>query len=175
MYSYKNTNISIKQGDITKESTDAIVNAANNTLLGGGGVDGAIHRAGGPEILKQCKQIGGCPTGEARITVAGNLKANYVIHTVGPIYEKNTKTQEKFLYNAYYNSLKLAEEYDIRTISFPSISTGVYGYPIEEASKIALKAVLDYLSKGSKIELINFILFSEDDYLIYEKLFKEIL
>ena len=140
MYKYKNTKIGLVKGDITKMETEAIVNAANNTLLGGGGVDGAIHRAGGPIILEQCKKIGGCPTGEARITTAGNMPSKYVIHTVGPIYKDGTKGEDKLLYNAYYNSLKLAKEYKLRTIAFPSISTGAYNYPKEEASKIALQA-----------------------------------
>ncbi len=167
MYNYKNTHINILQGDITKIKVDAIVNAANNTLLGGGGVDGAIHRAGGKVILDQCKKIGGCPTGEARITVGGNLPATYVIHTVGPIYNKDNKIQEDLLYNAYYNSLLLAKEYKLESIAFPSISTGAYGYPIEEAVIIVVKALKDFIDKEEYIKDISFVLFKESDYMIY--------
>ena len=124
MYKYKGVALKIIQGDITEIKVDAIVNAANNTLLGGGGVDGAIHRAGGPIILEQCKKIGGCPTGEARITTAGNMPSKYVIHTVGPIYKDGSKGEDKLLYNAYYNSLKLAKEYELKTIAF-------HLYPLE--------------------------------------------
>lgn len=167
---FNNIDINIKKGDITKEDVDAIVNAANNTLLGGGGVDGAIHKAGGAIILEQTKKIGGCPTGEARITTGGNLKARYVIHTVGPIYDESSKTQcEELLYNAYFNSLKLAEDYNLKTISFPSISTGVYGYPIEEAVKVVFKALKDYINnEDTEIKEINFVLFSQEDYNIYK-------
>ena len=157
MYKYGDTELYIVEGDITKMEVDAIVNAANNTLLGGGGVDGAIHRAGGPIILEQCKKIGGCPTGEARITTAGNMPSKYVIHTVGPIYKDGTKGEDKLLYNAYYNSMKLAKEYKLKTIDFPSISTGAYGYPKEEASKIALKAVMDFIDEENYIEDIYFV------------------
>jgi len=170
MYKYKDVKIGIIQGDITKIDTDAIVNAANNTLLGGGGVDGAIHRAGGPIILEQCKKIGGCPTGEAKITTAGNMPSKYVIHTVGPIYKDGNKNESKLLYNAYYNSFKLAKEYNLKTIAFPSISTGVYNYPKGEASEIALKAAIDFIDNEGFIEEIYFILFSQGDYTLYEEL-----
>lgn len=166
------TKINIKKGDITEEKVDAIVNAANNTLLGGGGVDGTIHRKGGRIILEQCKKIGGCPTGEARITTAGNLPSKYVIHTVGPIYHGGKMGEERLLYNAYYNSLKLASEYNLKTISFPSISTGAYGYPIEKAVEVVLKATKDFLNDNEVIEEINFILFSEDNFRIYEEYFE---
>ncbi|WP_053955731.1 O-acetyl-ADP-ribose deacetylase [Inediibacterium massiliense] len=169
MYTYKDTQIVVVQGDITKLKVDAIVNAANNSLLGGGGVDGAIHKAGGAEILEQCRKIGGCPTGEARITTAGKMISKYVIHTVGPIYRGGSNNESKLLYNAYFNSLKLATEYDIQTIAFPSISTGVYAYPIEEASDIAIKAVMDFLVKNSQITQIVFVLFKEKDFAIYKK------
>ncbi len=166
------TKINIKKGDITEEKVDAIVNAANNTLLGGGGVDGTIHRKGGRIILEQCKKIGGCPTGEARITTAGNLPSKYVIHTVGPIYHGGKMGEERLLYNAYYNSLKLASEYNLKTISFPSISTGAYGYPIEKAVEVVLKAIKDFLNNDEVIEEINLILFSEDSLRIYEEYFE---
>lgn len=169
MYKYNGTVIRLVEGDITEQKVDSIVNAANNTLLGGGGVDGAIHRAGGPIILEQCKKIGGCPTGEARITTAGNMPSKYVIHTVGPVYKDGEKGEEKLLYNAYYNSLKLAKEYEQRSIAFPSISTGVYGYPIDEATDIAIKAVMDFIEKENFIEDVVFVSFSNKNYKIYEE------
>lgn len=175
MFKYKDTTITLVKGDITKEKVDAVVNAANNSLLGGGGVDGAIHRAGGPIILEQCKKIGGCPTGEARITTAGNMPSKYVIHTVGPVYKDGKQGEEKLLYNAYYNSLDLAKEYKLKTIAFPSISTGVYGYPIEEAANVALKAVMDFINKENFIDEVRFILFSDDNYKVYEEKVKDIL
>ncbi|HHT50433.1 MAG TPA: O-acetyl-ADP-ribose deacetylase [Eubacteriaceae bacterium] len=163
------TKISIMKGDITKVKADAIVNAANNRLLGGGGVDGAIHRAGGKEILEECKKIGGCPTGEARITTAGNLPSKKVIHTVGPIYKDGNHGEEKLLYNAYYNSLALAKDNKLTTIAFPSISTGVYGYPKEKAADIAIKAVKDFANKYENMEEIIFVLFSDEDFDIYQE------
>lgn len=175
MFKYKDTVINILRGDITEVSTDAIINAANNTLLGGSGVDGSIHKAGGPSILEQCKRIGGCPTGEAKITTAGELPSLYIIHTVGPIYKDGNQNENELLYSAYYNSLELAREYGLKTISFPSISTGAYGYPIKEAVKIAIKAVLDSLDSGATMEEVKFILFSEEDYEIYEKYLTDLL
>ncbi|MBM4055582.1 MAG: O-acetyl-ADP-ribose deacetylase [Planctomycetes bacterium] len=160
-------------GDITQQDTDAIVNAANTTLLGGGGVDGAIHRAGGPKILEECKKIGGCPTGEARITTGGNLKARYVIHTVGPVYCGGKKNEQTLLENAYRNSLIVASGHNIKSISFPSISTGAYGYPIDEASKIALKTVISYLKNYRGIRLVRFVLFDKNAYHVYEKAMNE--
>lgn len=168
MYKYKNSIVNIVEGDITKIKVDAIVNAANNTLLGGGGVDGAIHRAGGPKILEECKKIGGCPTGEARITTAGKMPSKYVIHTVGPVYKGGNKGEEELLYDAYYNSLKLAKENNLKSIAFPSISTGVYGYPIDEASNIAIQAVMDFIDKENFMEEINFVLFNKNDFLLYK-------
>ena len=175
MYRYNDTEIVVVQGDITKVKVDAIVNAANNTLLGGGGVDGAIHRAGGRIILEQCKKIGGCPTGEARITVGGNLPCKYVIHTVGPIYKDGKSGEEELLYNAYYNSLKLAKEYNLESVAFPSISTGAYGYPLEKAMKTAIKAVIDFIEEENFPRIINFILFSESDFSIYNDYLKSLL
>lgn len=166
MFKYKNILIEIIKGDITKIETDAIVNAANKTLLGGGGVDGAIHRAGGPEILDECRKLGGCETGEAKITTAGKLKAKYVIHTVGPIYKRD-ENASKLLYNAYYNSIKLADKNNSKSIAFPAISTGVYGYPKSEAADIALQAVKDYTKINKNIKKVSFVLFSENDYKLY--------
>lgn len=166
------------KGDITEEKTDAVVNAANSSLLGGGGVDGAIHRAGGPKILEECKEIrkrqGGCPTGEAVITSGGNLKAKYVIHTVGPIWRGGNQNEDNLLRNCYINSLKLAQKRNIKKISFPSISTGAYRFPIEKASKIALKTVIDFL-QNNEFEEIRFVLFCKEDYEVYNKILKEIL
>lgn len=173
MYKYQDTKIDILQEDITKIKVEAIVNAANSTLLGGGGVDGAIHKAGGSIILEQCKKIGGCPTGEARITTAGNLPSNYVIHTVGPVYKDGKSGEDNLLYNAYYNSLKLAKEYNLSTIAFPSISTGAYGYPIEEAVGIAIRSIMDFISKEGFIVEINFVLFNEKDFKVYNDYLKE--
>lgn len=174
---HNGTKILLVQGDITTQDTDAIVNAANSTLLGGSGVDGAIHKAGGPKILEECKIIrskqGGCPTGEAVITTAGDMPSSYVIHTVGPIWKRENSEQRQLLANAYRNSLELARKNNIGSISFPSISTGVYGYPIEEASIIALKTVKAALDKLN-FEEIRFILFSEKDYNIYLKSTKEV-
>ncbi|MCF6148117.1 MAG: O-acetyl-ADP-ribose deacetylase [Candidatus Kuenenia sp.] len=161
------------EGDITLQDTDAIVNAANTSLLGGGGVDGAIHRAGGPEILEECKKIGGCPTGEARITTGGNLKARYVIHTVGPVYRGGEKNEQTHLENAYRNSLIVASDNTIKSISFPSISTGAYGYPIDKAAKIALHTVINYLKNHRDIHLVRFVLFDKSTYNAYEKALDE--
>lgn len=166
----KNTKILLKQGDITKEDTDAIVNAANRSLLGGGGVDGAIHRAGGPVILEECRKIGGCETGEAVITTGGNLKASYVIHTVGPIWNGGSSNEESLLQNCYYNSLKRAFEKSLKSIAFPSISTGAYGYPLELAAPVALRAIVEFLkNEESGIKEIRIVLFDRRAYEIYEK------
>ena len=153
--------------DITNETTDAIVNAANSGLVGGGGVDGAINRAGGPLIMQECRKIGGCPTGCAVITTAGNLKAKYVIHTVGPKHREGTKKEAALLKSAYLESLKLASARKIKSISFPAISTGIYGYPIHEAAHIALKTIIDYLKERSDIELVRFVLFDRNIYNVF--------
>lgn len=154
------------RNDITKQDTEAVVNAANPSLLGGGGVDGAIHRVGGPSVLEECKkirlEIGRCNPGEAVITAGGNLKAKYVIHTVGPIWDGGTNNEDERLKECYINSLKIADENGIKSISFPSISTGAYGYPIEKAASIAIKTVLEYI-KEIKVEEVRFVLFSNLD------------
>ena len=162
------------QGDITQIAVDVIVNAANNSLLGGGGVDGAIHRAGGPAILEACKEIryrqGGCPTGKAVITTAGKLPAKYVIHTVGPIWSGGQANEPKLLENCYRNSLQLAQQYQCKTIAFPNISTGIYGYPKDKAAQIAVQTVTDCLAKHSVIDNVIFVFFDKDNYQLYQQL-----
>ncbi len=162
--------IELVLGDITTLEVDAIVNAANKTLLGGGGVDGAIHRAAGPMLKEECRMLGGCKTGEAKITKGYNLKAKYVIHTVGPIYQDGRHNEPELLKNCYKNSIKLAVENSIKTIAFPSISTGAYGYPIREAAPIAIKATIDVLQKYTTIEKVIFVLFSKSDFEIYKEI-----
>jgi O-acetyl-ADP-ribose deacetylase (regulator of RNase III) len=154
------------QGDITRLDVDAIVNAANTSLLGGGGVDGAIHRAAGPELLAECKRIGGCPTGEAKITKGYRLPAKHVIHTVGPVYS-GKPSDSQLLKNCYQNSLVLADENNVATIAFPAISCGVYGYPIDQASSIAVITSCSFLENNPSLEKILFVLFSRRDYDIY--------
>ena len=166
--------LELVEGDITRQDTEAIANAANSSLAGGGGVDGAIHRAGGPTIMDECRKIGGCPTGEARLTTGGNLMAKYVFHAVGPIFRGGAHGEPELLKNAYLSCLKLASENAIKSIAFPSISTGVYGYPIEDAAKIALATVIDYLKTHQKINLVRFVLFGSDAYNKYEKVLKGI-
>jgi O-acetyl-ADP-ribose deacetylase len=166
----------LKQGDITLEDVDAIVNAANSSLMGGGGVDGAIHRAGGPTILEECKQIrrrqGELPTGEAVITTGGNLNARYVIHTVGPVWHGGSQNEDILLANAYMNSIALAVQHKINTIAFPSISTGIYGFPVERASRIAFTTVSEFLTAQAGINEVRFIVFSRNDFELYSLLFK---
>lgn len=154
-------------GDITKESTDAIVNAANSRLAGGGGVDGAIHNAGGPVIMQECRKIGGCPTGKAVLTTAGNLKAKYVIHTVGPQYLNGTANEAILLRSAYLESLRLATTRQLTSISFPAISTGAYGFPLHEAARIALQTTFDYLTEHQQIHLVRFVLYDCTTYDIF--------
>jgi len=172
------TLLTLIQGDITQQGTEAIVNAANSSLLGGGGVDGAIHRAGGPQILEECKKIrakqGSCPTGEAVITRGGKLKAKYVIHTVGPVWSGGDREENALLKNAYRNSLILAKSKGIRSISFPSISTGAYRFPINRAARIALSTVQEFLKENDFFEEVRFVLFSANDLKVYENAWNEI-
>ena len=161
--------MSIVKGDITLERTDAIVNAANSRLAGGGGVDGAIHRAGGPKIMEECRKLNGCPTGSAVITTGGNLEARCVIHAVGPIYNGGQHGEDKLLSGAYKTSLELAVRNDIKSIAFPSISTGAYGYPIDKASEIAVKTVVDFIKTNKGLSLVRFVLFSNNDLKVYEE------
>lgn len=171
------TRLVLKRGDITLEHTDAIVNAANSSLMGGGGVDGAIHRAGGPEILRECRKIreqrGELPTGEAVITAGGTLKAHYVIHTVGPVWHGGTNDEDQLLSNAYRNSLLLAVGHKVTSIAFPSISTGVYGFPIQRAARIAVRAVGEFVKDHSSIREVRFIMFSDNDYEVYASYFDQ--
>jgi O-acetyl-ADP-ribose deacetylase len=159
--------IHVKQGDITKETTDAIVNAANSSLLGGGGVDGAIHRAAGPSLLDECRTLGGCKHGEARITGGHNLKARYIIHTPGPIFKNGRSGEPEILKNSYWNSLLLAKEYGLITIAFPAISTGVYAYPKEEACRIAVDTSVNFMTTHDYLIEIYFVLFDKENYNVY--------
>jgi len=165
----------LEEGDITRQETEAIVNAANSRLAGGGGVDGAIHRAGGPSIMGECRKIGECPTGQAVITTGGNLKARYVIHTVGPIYRDGIRGEEKQLASAYRESLKLAQKKGIRSLSFPSLSTGAYGYPLDEAAAIALKTVVGFIRENPDFDRIGFVLFGRLSYEAYEKALRNLI
>ncbi len=159
--------LSLVQGDITEEETEAIVNAANSRLRGGAGVDGAIHRAGGPSIMEECRRIGGCPIGQAVITTGGNLKAKYVIHTVGPVYQGGTSGEADLLRSAYLSSLRLAAAKGIRSIAFPAISTGVYGYPLADAAHIALTTAIDFLRQNTAIDLVRFVLYDRRTYDVF--------
>lgn len=168
--------LSLIQGDITRQDTDAIVNAANSSLMGGGGVDGAIHREGGPKILEECKQIvsrqGRLPTGKAVITTGGNLPAKYVIHTVGPVWHGGNTNEAQLLASAYKESLRIAEDHQLKSISFPSISTGAYGYPVDEAAKVAIGSVISFLQeKTASVKEVVFVLF---DYRTFEAYLKAV-
>lgn len=166
--------LELVEGDITQQDTEAIVNAANEQLRVGGGVDGAINRAGGPQIQEEARRIGRCPTGQAVITTGGNLKAKYVIHTVGPIYHGGQQGEEELLASAYRESLKLASERGIKSLAFPSLSTGVYGYPVPDAARVALGTVKNYLAQHPEIELVRFVLFGKPTYEAYAEALEEI-
>ena len=162
----KQARLELVQGDITHQDTDAIVNAANTSLLGGGGVDGAIHRAAGPELLAECRTLGGCPTGDAKITKGYRLKAHHIIHTVGPVYRGSPHDAE-LLASCYRCSLSLAALNRLHSVAFPSVSTGVYGYPVDEAAPIALKTVAEFLNTPSSIELVRFVLYDSHTFQAY--------
>ncbi len=166
--------IDVIDDDITGQHVGAIVNAANSSLLGGGGVDGAIHRAAGPQLLAECRTLGGCPTGHAKITQGYNLPAKHVIHTVGPVWRGGNDNEEQLLENCYRNSLKIAVELGISTIAFPSISTGVYGFPIERASRIATQTVKDCLEHDETITKVLFVCFGQHDYQVYQEAVQEV-
>jgi len=168
--------LELVQGDITEQDTEAIVNAANERLIPGGGVDGAIHRKGGPSILEELRsKYTHCPTGQAVITGAGNLKAKYVIHAVGPIYKDGKSGEAELLKSAYKNSLIKAVEHNINSISFPALSTGAYGYPIKEAAKIALQTVIDFLKENKKPKLVRFVLWGEENYKAFEEVLNTLI
>jgi O-acetyl-ADP-ribose deacetylase (regulator of RNase III) len=164
------TRLTLIKDDITQLKVDVIVNAANSSLLGGGGVDGAIHRAAGPGLLAECKTLGGCPVGEAKITSGYNLLAKFVIHTVGPVWHGGDNGEEKMLKNCYYNSLSIAENLKLHTVAFPNISTGVYKFPKKRAAEIALREVNDFIIKAEFLQEIFFVSFDEENYSIYAKL-----
>jgi O-acetyl-ADP-ribose deacetylase (regulator of RNase III) len=167
--------LGILQGDITKLATDAVVNAANESLLGGGGVDGAIHRAAGPQLLAECRSLNGCKTGEAKITQGYNLPAQWIIHTVGPVWKNGESGEPEALRSCYTECLKLAVVHNIKTIAFPAISCGVYGFPVDQAARIAIGTTIEFLkTEGSSIDGVSFVCFSDEDYDIYVEVFGEL-
>jgi O-acetyl-ADP-ribose deacetylase (regulator of RNase III) len=166
--------IALSQGDITDQRVDAIVNAANSSLLGGGGVDGAIHRAGGPGILEECRRLGGCETGDAKATSGGNLPARHVIHTVGPVWQDGAYGEEDLLATCHRRSLELASELGCRTVAFPAISTGIYRFPVERAASVALRTTVDELERHPQIERVTFVLFSDEHYRVFERALEDI-
>jgi O-acetyl-ADP-ribose deacetylase (regulator of RNase III) len=170
-----NATLSLVKGDITEQDTDAIVNAANSGLRGGGGVDGAIHRAGGPAVMEECRRIGGCRTGDAVATTGGRLKARFVIHAVGPRWAGGRSGEQELLASAYRRSLEVADEEGLGSVSFPSISTGAYGYPIERAAEVALRTVWDYLEGRTGVKNVTFVLFSDGDLAVYRRALESLL
>ena len=166
--------VEIVEGDITRQHVDAVVNAANTSLLGGGGVDGAIHRAAGPELLEETKRIGGCPTGEARVSKGYKLPASWIIHTVGPVWKGGRRNEENLLASCYRNSLAAAREIGARTIAFPSISTGAYGFPLERATEIAVKETRSFLEEDESLDKVIFVCFGSRAYEIYQRVYERI-
>jgi O-acetyl-ADP-ribose deacetylase (regulator of RNase III) len=164
-----NEKFAVFKGDITKQSVDAIVNAANNSLLGGGGVDGAIHRAAGPELLEECKKLHGCQTGQAKITKGYRLPAKWVIHTVGPVWHGGDRDEDRLLASCYKSSLLLAAQHDVKTVAFPSISTGVYRFPVERAAQIAVSEIQSFLASHTSMEKIVMVCFDENTFQIYSR------
>lgn len=170
LHSSRMATLEAVRDDITKQALDAIVNAANTTLLGGGGVDGAIHRAAGPELLDECRRVGGCPTGEARITRGYRLPAKHVIHVVGPVWSGGSRREPELLRSCYVNALKLAAQHGLVSVGFPSISTGAYRYPIEQAARIAVDTVRHELQQTTSVKLVRFVCFSAEDLAVYRRL-----
>jgi O-acetyl-ADP-ribose deacetylase (regulator of RNase III) len=166
--------LALIRGNIVEAQADAIVNAANSGLRGGGGVDGAIHRAGGPSIMEECRKIGGCPTGEAVVTTAGRLPAKYIFHAVGPIYS-GSLDDERLLTSAYQSCLQLAEQYKVKSISFPSLSTGIYGYPLELAAPIALRTIIEHIHKPTCLQQVLMVLFGESAYKVHEQVLNKLV
>jgi O-acetyl-ADP-ribose deacetylase len=173
-YTINGVTLALMQGNIVKVQVDAIVNAANSGLAGGGGVDGAIHRTGGPSIMDECRKIGGCPTGSAVATAAGRLPARYVFHAVGPIYS-GSGNDERLLASAYQSCLDLAEQYALQSIAFPSLSTGVYGYPLDLAAPIALRTIVQHIQKPTNLKEVLMVLFGDQAYQAYEKAMGDVL
>ena len=167
--------VEIIQGDITQQDTDAIVNAANESLLGGGGVDGAIHRAAGPQLLAECRTLNGCKTGDAKITRGYNLQARHIIHTVGPVYRGGNHNEPQLLASAYRRSLELARENNLHSVAFPAISTGVYGYPMADAARIALTTMIDFLKSHDAPKLVRMVLFDANTRALHERVLQELL
>jgi O-acetyl-ADP-ribose deacetylase (regulator of RNase III) len=166
--------LELVQGDITQQDTEAVVNAANKSLLGGGGVDGAIHRGAGPQLLAECRTLGGCETGDAKITKGYQLSAKHVIHTVGPVYRQGSEKVRDLLASAYRRSLEVATENGLKSLAFPSISTGAYGYPLDEAASIAITTVIGYLEECEDIRLVRFVLFGSEAFDAYEKALRDL-
>jgi len=167
--------LELVEGDITKQEVDAIVNAANESLLGGGGVDGAIHRAAGPQLLAECRTLDGCETGDAKITRGHNLKAKHVIHAVGPVYRDGKHGEPALLASAYRASLERASENACASIAFPAISTGIYGYPLEDAAQIALRVITDYLSEHAEITLVRYVLYDARAFAVHARVLEQVL
>ncbi len=170
-----NSAIELVQGDITKQDTDAIVNAANSSLLGGGGVDGAIHRAAGPELLAECRTLGGCDSGDAKITRGYRLKARYVIHAVGPVYRGGQHGEDELLASAYRRSLESATENQLASVAFPAISTGIYGYPLEAAARVALRTIINFIQEHDELTLVRMVLFDTRALEVHERVLQELL
>ena len=167
--------LELVEGDITKQDVDAIVNAANSSLLGGGGVDGAIHRAAGPRLLAECRTLGGCATGSAKITRGYNLKARHVIHAVGPVYRDGEHGEPALLASAYHICLELASQNHCASIAFPAISTGVYGYPMEDAARIAFRTIIDYLNEHTEIKLVRYVLYDTRAFAAHQRVLEQML
>lgn len=171
----EDSTLELVQGDITQQAVDAIVNAANESLLGGGGVDGAIHRAAGPQLLEECRTLGGCETGNAKITRGYELVARHVIHAVGPVYRGGSHNEALLLASAYHASLELATQFKCTSLAFPALSTGAYGYPMEDAARIAFRTIIDYMSEHSDIKLVRYVLYDIRAFLVHQRILEQVL